>query len=106
VGIVATARDGLVGLDTFIEAAHEVLAEAGLDDARVSFLRDRRARSRGGLLCHVYAGTTGLRHAEPSFAWSAPDVQTPEQLRDALRRALRLQTLQRAQQRALPFDDR
>lgn len=92
--IVITAQDGTVGLDGFFDEARGLLQEAGLEDAQVRVLRDRRGGSDGRLLCHVYAGSTGLRHAEPRWAWASPPVGSPEQLRDALASALRLRRLE------------
>jgi hypothetical protein len=94
VSIVATAQDGIAGLDSFVEVADRLLQREGLDDARVRFLRDWRPR-RTGYTIHVYAGSTDLRAAEPHWAWASPHVETPEQLRDALESALRMRRLER-----------
>ena len=102
--IVATAQDGIVGTDPFAEVAQKLLERAGLDDAHVRFLHGARAR-RTGLTCHVYAGSTALRHAEPKWSWSSPEVQTPEQLQAALESALRMRRLERPPSRFLPSLD-
>jgi hypothetical protein len=101
VSIVATAQDGIVGMDPFAEVAQTLLQRAGLDDAHVRFLHGPRPR-RGGVTCHVYAGSTALRHAEPQWSWSSPEVQTPEQLRAALESALRMRRLERPSSRLPP----
>lgn len=96
VSIVATAQDGLVGMDPFAAVAERLLAHAGLEDAHVRFLHGTRARRTSGLTCHVYAGSTALRHADPAWSWASPEVQTPEQLQAALESALRMRGLVRA----------
>ena len=99
--IVATAQDGLVGMDPFARVAQSLLERAGLEDAHVRFLHGSGSR-RAGFTCHVYAGSTALRHADPEWSWSSPEVQTPEQLQAALESALRFRLLLRAAPRVPP----